>query len=116
MWEKKTGKTVPELLPKSSVPTSEPLHTLDSCSSEVQHLTPEGGDILNRLMKQYSMPGNSNPVSGSTSTVTMSSATEYTSSKPSISDSTNTVTVSSTLYWMRDWLVIRQESSKCKER
>ena len=30
LWEKKTGKTAPELLPESPVLTREPLHTSDS--------------------------------------------------------------------------------------
>ena len=41
LWEKKTGKTAPELLPKSPVPTREPLYRSDSYSSDVQHITPE---------------------------------------------------------------------------
>ena len=35
LWEKKTGKTAPELLPKSTVPTRESLYTSDSYSSDV---------------------------------------------------------------------------------
>ena len=97
LWEKKTGKTAPELLPKSPVPTEEPLYTSDSYSSDVQHITPEGDEVLNRFIKKYSMPRISNPVSGSTSTVTISSSTEYMSPNTSNSGSTNTVTVSSTL-------------------
>ena len=77
LWEKKTGKTAPELLPKSPVPTGEPLYTSDSYFSDVQHATPEGDEVLNRFIKKYSMPRISNPVSGSTSTVTVSSTTEY---------------------------------------
>ena len=60
-------------------------------------ITPEGDEVLNRFIKKYSMPRISNPVSGSTSTVTVSSATEYMSPKTSTSGSTNTVTVSSNL-------------------
>ena len=97
LWEKKTGKTAPELLPKSPVPTRESLYTSDSYSSDVQHITPEGDEVLNRFIKKYSMPRISNPGSGSTSTVTVSSATEYVSPKTSTSGSTNTVTVSSNL-------------------
>ena len=40
LWEKRTGKTSPELLPKSPVPTREPLYTSNSYSSDVQHVTP----------------------------------------------------------------------------
>ena len=63
LWEKKTGKTAPELLPESPVPTREPLHTSDSYFSDVQHITPEGDEVLNRFIKKYSMPKISNPVS-----------------------------------------------------
>ena len=97
LWEKRTGKTSPELLPTSPVPTREPLYTSDSYSSDVQHITPEGDEVLNRFIKKYSMPKISNPVSGSTSTVTASSAAEYMSPKTSTSGLTNTVTVSSNL-------------------
>ena len=97
LWEKKTGKTAPERLPECSVPTGEPLHTSDSYFRDVQDITPEGDEVLNRFIKKYSMPRISNPVSGSTSTVTISSSTEYMSPNTSTSGSTNTVTVSSTL-------------------
>ena len=56
LWEKKTGKTAPDLLPKSPVATREPLYTSDSYSSDVQHITPEGQEVLNRFIKKYSMP------------------------------------------------------------
>ena len=94
LWEKRTGKTSPELLPTSPVPTREllPLHTPDSYSSDVQHITPEGDDVLNRFIKKYSVPKLSNPVSGSTSTVTASSAAEHMSPETSTSGLTNTVT------------------------
>ena len=81
LWEKKAGKTAPELLPESPVPTREPLYTSDSDSSDVRHATPEGDEVLNRFIKKYSMPRISNPVSGSTYTMTVSSATEYMSPK-----------------------------------
>ena len=99
LWEKRTGKASPELLPTSPVPTREPLplNTSDSYSSDVQHIPPEGDEVLNRFIKKYSMPRISNPVSGSTSTVTASCATEYMSPKTSTSGSINTVTVSSNL-------------------
>ena len=96
LWEKRTGKTSPELLPTSPVPTREtlPLYTSDSYSSDVQHIPPDGDEVLNRFIKKYSMPRISSPVSGSTSTVTASSATEFMSPKTSTSCSINTVTVS----------------------
>ena len=58
LWEKRTGKTSPELLPTSPVPTREPLplHISDSYSSDVQHITPEGDVVLNQFIKKYSMP------------------------------------------------------------
>ena len=62
LWEKRTKKTSPELLPKSPVPTREPLYTSDSYSSDVQHIPPEGDEVLNRFIKKYSMPRISNPV------------------------------------------------------
>ena len=62
-----------------------------------QYITPEGEEVLNRFIKKYSMPKISNPVSGSTSTVTASSAAEHMSPKISTSGLTNTVTVSSNL-------------------
>ena len=73
LWEKRTRKTAPELLPESPKPTGESLHTSHSYSSDVQHITPEGDDVLNRYIKKYSMPRISNPGSGSTTTVTVSS-------------------------------------------
>ena len=97
LWEKRTGKTSPELLPTSLVPTREPLHTSDSYSSDVQHITPEGDEVLNRFIKKYSIPKISNPVSVSTSTVTASSAAEHMSPKTTTSGLTNIVTVSSNL-------------------
>ena len=97
LWEKRTGKTVPELLPESPMPTREPLYTSDSYSSDVQHITPEGDEVLNRFIKKYSMPKISNPVSESTSTVTVNSFTEYMSPNTLTSGSINAVTVSSTL-------------------
>ena len=97
LWEKKTGKTAPELLPESPVPTREPLHISDSYFHDVQHITPEGDEVLNRFIKKYSMPKISNPVSGLISTVTVNSSTEYMSPNTSPSGSTNTVAVSSTL-------------------
>ena len=97
LWEKKTGKTDPELLPESPVPTRELPHASDSYFSDVQHITPEGEEVLNRFIKKYSMPRISNPVSGSTSTVTVNSFTEFMSPNTSTSGTTNTVTVSSTL-------------------
>ena len=99
LWEKRTGKTSPELLLTSPVPTREPLplHTSDSYSSDAQHITPEGKEVLNKFIKKCSMPKISDPVSGSTSTVTASSATEHMSPKTSTSGLTNTVTVSSNL-------------------
>ena len=97
LWEKRTGKTSPELLPTSPVSTREPLYTWDSYSSDVQHIPPEGDEVLTRYIKKYSMPGISNPVSGSTSTVTANNAAEHMSPKTSTSGLTNTVTVSSNL-------------------
>ena len=73
LWEKRTRKTAPELLPESPKPTGEPHHSSQSYSSDVQHITPEGNDVLNRYIKKYSMPRISNPGSGSTTTVTVSS-------------------------------------------
>ena len=97
LWEKKTGKTAPELLPESPVPTREPLHTTDSYFRDVQHITPEEDGGLSRFIKRYSMPKFSNPDSGSTSTVTVNSSTEYMSPNTSTSGSINAVTLSSTL-------------------
>ena len=56
LWEKKTGKTAPELLPESPKPTGESHQSSHFYSSDVQHLTPEGEDVLNRYIKKYSMP------------------------------------------------------------
>ena len=67
LWEKRTGKTAPELLPESPKPTGESPQTSHSYSSDVQHITPEGDDVLNRYIKKYSMP------KISTTTVTVSS-------------------------------------------
>ena len=67
LWEKRTGKTAPELLPESPKPTGESPHSSHSYSSDVQHITPEGDDVLNRYIKKYSMP------KISTNTVTVSS-------------------------------------------
>ena len=63
LWEKRTGKTAPELLPEYPVPTGEPPHTLDSYFCDMQHITPEGDEVLNRFIKKYSMTKTSNPVS-----------------------------------------------------
>ena len=71
LWEKRTRKTAPELLPESPKPTGESPHSSHSYSSDVQHITPEGDDVLNRYIKKYSMPKISNPVSRSTTTVTV---------------------------------------------
>ena len=73
LWEKRTRKTAPELLPESPKPTGESPHSSRSYSSDVQHITPEGDDVLNRYIKKYSMPRISNPGSGTTTTVTVSS-------------------------------------------
>ena len=73
LWEKRTGKTAPELLPESPKPTAEPPHSSHSYSSDVQHITPEGDDVLNRYIKKYTMPRIS--TSGSTNTVNVSSTT-----------------------------------------
>ena len=97
LWEKKTGKTAAELLPESPVLTRVPLHTSDSYFRDVQHITPEENEVLNRFIKKCSMPKVSNPVSGSTSTVTVNSFTEYMSPNTSTSGATSTVIVSSTL-------------------
>ena len=97
LWEKRTRKTAPELLPESPTPAGESPHPSHSYSSDVQHITPEGDDVLNRYIKKYSMPKISNPVSRSTTTVTVNSSTGYMSPNISTSGSTNTVTVSSTL-------------------
>ena len=67
LWEKRTGKTAPELLPESPKPTGESPQSSHSYSSDVQHITPEGDDVLNRYIKKYSMP------KISTTTVTVSS-------------------------------------------
>ena len=67
LWEKRTGKTAPELLPESPKPTGESPQSSHSYSSDVQHITPEGDDVLNRYIKKYSMP------KISTTTVTISS-------------------------------------------
>ena len=56
LWEKRTGKTAPELLPESPKPTGESHQSSHSYSSDVQHITPEGDDVLNRYIKKYSMP------------------------------------------------------------
>ena len=56
LWEKKTGKTAPELLPESHKPTGESPQSSHSYSSDVQHIIPEGDDVLNRYIKKYSMP------------------------------------------------------------
>ena len=64
LWKKRIGKTAPELLPESPNPTGESPH---SYSSDVQHITPEGYDVLNRYIEKYSMP------KISTNTVTVSS-------------------------------------------
>ena len=77
LWEKRTGKTAQELLPESPKPTGESPHSSHSYSSDVQHITPEGDDFLNRYIKKYSMPRISNPVSRSTTMVTVNSSTEY---------------------------------------
>ena len=53
------------------MPTGEPLHTLDSYFCDVQNITSEGDEVLNRFIKKYTMPKISN--SGSTDTVTVSS-------------------------------------------
>ena len=92
-------KISPELLPTSPVPTREPLslHTSDSYSGDIQHITPEGDEVLNRFIKKYSMCRISNPISGLTSTVTASSAAEHMSPQTSTSGLTNTVTVRSNL-------------------
>ena len=58
LWEKRTRKTAPELLPESPKPTGESPHSSHSYSSDVQHITPEGDDVLNRYIKKYSMPSN----------------------------------------------------------
>ena len=71
LWEKRSAKTAPELLPGSPKPTGEPPHSSHAYSSNVQHITPEGDDVLNRYIKKYSMPRIS--TSGSTNTVTVSS-------------------------------------------
>ena len=97
LWEKRTRKTAPELLPESPKPNGEPHHSSHSYSSDVQYITPEGDDILNRYIKKYSMPRISNPGSRSTTTVTVNSSIGCMSPNTSTSDTTNTVTVSSTL-------------------
>ena len=56
IWEKRTGKTAPELLPESPKPTGESPQSSHSYSSDVQHITPEGDDVLNRYIKKYYMP------------------------------------------------------------
>ena len=94
LWEKRTRETAPELLPESPKPTGESPHSSHSYSSDVQHITPEGDDVLNRYIKKYSMPRISNPVSGSTTTVTVNSSTGYMSPHTSTSDSTNTMLLS----------------------
>ena len=45
LWEKRTRKTAPELLPESPKPTGEPHHSSHSYSSDVQHITPEGDEV-----------------------------------------------------------------------
>ena len=97
LWEKRTRKTAPELLPESPKPAGGPPHSSHSYSSDGQHITPEGDDVLNRYIKKYSMLRISNPVSGSTSTVTVNSAIQCMSSNTSSSNSTNAVIVNSTL-------------------
>ena len=67
LWEKRTRKTAPELLPESPKSTGESPHSSHSYSSDVQHITAEGDDVLNRYIKKYSMP------KISTDTVTVSS-------------------------------------------
>ena len=67
LWEKRTGKTAPELLPESPKLTGESPQSSHSYFSDVQHITPEGDDVLNRYIKKYSMP------KISTATVTVSS-------------------------------------------
>ena len=67
LWEKRTGKTATELLLESPKPTGESHQSSHSYSSDVQHITPEGDDVLNRYIKNYSMP------KISTTTVTVSS-------------------------------------------
>ena len=53
LWERKTGKTAPELLPESPVPNGQPLLTSDSYFRDVQHVTPEGDEVLTRFIKKY---------------------------------------------------------------
>ena len=67
LWEKRTGKTAPELLPESPKPPGESPHSSHSYFSDVQYITPEGDYVLNRYIKKYSMP------KISTDTITVSS-------------------------------------------
>ena len=97
LWEKRTRKTAPELLLESPKPTGESPHSSHSHSNDVQNITPEGDDVLNRYIKKYSMPRISNPGSGSTTTVTVNSSIGCMSPNTSTSDTPNTITVSSTL-------------------
>ena len=73
LWEKRTRKTAPELLPESPKPAGGPPHSSHSYSSDIQNITPEGDDVLNRYIKKYLMPRISNPGAGTTTTVTVSS-------------------------------------------
>ena len=86
LWEKRTGKISPGLLPTSTVPIREPLplHTSDSYSSDVEYIPPGGDEVLNRFINKYSMPR----ISTVSSTVTASSATENISTKTSTADPT----------------------------
>ena len=52
LWEKRTRKTAPELLPEFPKLTGESPHSSHSYSSDVQHITPEGDDVLEQIHKE----------------------------------------------------------------
>ena len=92
-WEEKTGKTSPEIQ-KRSLSEGDgdwpfrklPLFVSYPNYSDGQFVPPGKNKVLDRLIDNYSMPTTSTSASGSTSTVTASSATDKPSTTATTAD------------------------------